>query len=98
MANRFTRLVATIVFVAGMSPFATVASATPMAHGLALKNAVPANAETVQWRRGWGYRGGWGWGGVGAGFVAGAVIGGALASPYYRYDPSPALTRRPPAR
>lgn len=58
MANRFTRLVATIVFVAGMSPFATVASATPMAHGLALKNAVPANAETVQWRRGWGYRGG----------------------------------------
>ena len=43
--------------------------------------------ETVQWRRGWGYRGGWGWGGVGAGFVAGAVIGGALASPYYGYDP-----------
>ena len=34
-----------------------------------------------------GYRGGWGWGGVGAGFVAGALIGGALASPYYGYDP-----------
>jgi hypothetical protein len=47
----------------------------------------PPGVETVQWRRGWGYRGGWGWGDVGAGFVAGAVIGGALASPYYGYDP-----------
>ena len=92
MANRLTKLVATIVFVAGMSSLATVASATPVANGLAIKNAVPASVEIVQWRRGWGgggwgYRRGWGWGGVGAGFVAGAVIGGALASPYYGYDP-----------
>lgn len=28
------------------------------------------------------WRGGWGWG-VGAGFLAGALIGGALARPYY---------------
>jgi len=52
----------------------------------------PASVEIVQWRRGWGgggwgYRRGWGWGGVGAGLVAGAVIGSALASPYYGYDP-----------
>ena len=92
MANRLTKLVATIVFVAGTSSLATVASATPVANGLAIKNAVPASVENVQWRRGWGgggwgYRRGWGWGGVGAGFVAGAVIGGALASPYYGYDP-----------
>ena len=77
MANRLTKLVAAIVFIAGTSSLATVASATPLANGLAIKNAVPVSVETVQWRRGWGYRGGWGWGGVGAGFVAGAVIGGA---------------------
>jgi len=29
--------------------------------------------------------GGWGWRGAGAGFVAGAIIGGALAAPYYGY-------------
>ena len=81
MANRLTKLVATIVFVAGTSSLTTVASATPVANGLAIKNAVPASVEIVQWRRGWG------WGGVGAGFVAGAVIGSALASPYYGYDP-----------
>jgi hypothetical protein len=33
------------------------------------------------------WRGGWGWG-VGAGFLAGALIGGALARPYY-YAPGP---------
>jgi hypothetical protein len=92
MANSLTKLVATIVFVAGTSSLATVASATPVANGLAIKNALPASVEIVQWRRGWGgggwgYRRGWGWGGVGAGFVAGAVIGSALASPYYGYDP-----------
>ena len=87
MANPLTKLVAAIVFIAGTSSLATGASATPLANGPAIKNAVPASVETVQWRRGWGYRGGWGWGGVGAGFVAGAVIGGALASPYYGYDP-----------
>jgi hypothetical protein len=88
MANRLIKVVATIVFVAGTSSLATVASATPVANGFAIKNAVPASVEIVQWRRGWGgggwgYRRGWGWGGVGAGFVAGAVIGSALASPYY---------------
>jgi hypothetical protein len=87
MANPLTKLVAAMVLIAGTSSLATVASAAPLANGPAIKNAVPASVETVQWRRGWGYRGGWGWGGVGAGFVAGAVIGGALASPYYGYDP-----------
>lgn len=33
------------------------------------------------WHGGWGWRGGWGWGP--GPFIAGAVIGGALASPYY---------------
>src|SRR5262249_58199634 len=29
------------------------------------------------------WRGGWGWGGFGVGLAAGALIGGALAAPYY---------------
>jgi hypothetical protein len=35
------------------------------------------------WRGGggWGWRGGWGWGP--GPFVAGALVGGALAAPYY---------------
>jgi hypothetical protein len=33
--------------------------------------------------------GGWGWGAVGAGLVAGAIIGGALSAPYYGYGPGP---------
>jgi hypothetical protein len=59
MANRLIKVVATIVFVAGTSSLATVASATPVANGFAIKNAVPASVEIVQWRRGWG-GGGWG--------------------------------------
>lgn len=35
---------------------------------------------------GWGH-GGWGWGGVGLGLAAGAVVGAALAAPYYYGDP-----------
>jgi hypothetical protein len=33
---------------------------------------------------GWGH-GGWGWGGVGLGLATGALVGAALASPYYGY-------------
>jgi hypothetical protein len=87
MSSYLSKLIVTVVVTAGIASAATVASATPVADALALKNAVPASVETVQWRRGWG------WGGVGAGFVAGAIIGGALASPYYYgygpYYPAP---------
>ena len=34
-------------------------------------------------------RGGWGWGGFGVGLAAGAIIGGALAAPYYSYGYAP---------
>jgi hypothetical protein len=53
--------------------------------------AVPALTTSADaawgWRGGWGgWRGGgWGWGGFGLGLAAGAIIGGALASPYYGY-------------
>jgi hypothetical protein len=103
MAVHGRRLVATVVLAAGIGSAATVASATPVADALAIKNAVPAGVESVQWRRGWGgggwgWRGGgWGWGGAGAGFVAGAIVGGALAAPYsYGYGPYPGPYAAPP--
>jgi BA14K-like protein len=86
MLNSVRTLAATAMLAAGIASLASGASAMPIAHGLALQNAAPANVETVQWRgRGWGGRG---WGGAGAGFVAGAIIGGAIAAPYY-YGPGP---------
>jgi BA14K-like protein len=97
MANTVRGLIVAIGFAAGVSSFATVAAAAPGTGALAIKNAVPTNVESVQWRRGWGggwrgggwgYRGGGGWGGAGAAFVAGAVIGSSIASPYYyNYPP-----------
>jgi hypothetical protein len=89
MADRM-KLVATIVFAAGIAAVTTTASAMPVADALAIKKAAPAAIESVQWRRGWGWRGGGGWGGAAAGFVAGAVVGSALTAPYYYgYGPRP---------
>jgi hypothetical protein len=53
---------------------------------MSLRDAMPQNVETVQWRGrgGWGGRGwGGGFGGIGLGLAAGAIVGGALAAPYY---------------
>ncbi|MGA7488380.1 MAG: BA14K family protein [Xanthobacteraceae bacterium] len=98
MTDQMKRLVAAMVLAAGIGSAATAASATPVADALAIRNAVPAQVESVQWRRGWGGGGGWrrggGWGGVGAGFVAGAILGGALAAPYYA--PGPYYAAPPP--
>jgi BA14K-like protein len=82
MTNCARKLAATIVLAASMSSLASVAPAAPIAHALAIKNAAPAMVETVQFRR-------WGWG-VGAGLVAGAIVGGAIANSnpyYYGYGP-----------
>lgn len=59
--------------------------AATMAIGTVAVTTTDASAQ--RWGRhhgGWGHRhGGWGWG-AGAGFAAGALLGGALASrPYY---------------
>jgi len=67
--------------VRGRDTLAKGASAMPVADALAIRSAVPVGVETVQWR-------GWGWG-LGAGFVAGAVVGSALARPYYYYGYDP---------
>jgi hypothetical protein len=90
MTNRVRALAAAAAFFAvSIVSSANVASATPIADALAVKNAAQTNVKTVQW--GWG---------VGAGFVGGAIIGGALASPYYGYGgyyPYPGAYYRPPA-
>jgi BA14K-like protein len=74
MSNRMRTLAATLLCGGSIALMANGASATPATHALAIKNAVPGQVEAVRW----GGRG-WGWGG----FAAGAIIGGALAAPYY---------------
>jgi len=93
MINFTGKLAATIVVAASIGSFANVASAAPATGVLALKNAVPTTVESVHWRRR-----GYGYGGVGAGFIAGAIIGGALAAPYYGYGygPGPYYYAPPP--
>jgi hypothetical protein len=96
--------IAVVLSVAGTALLVTqlpAQSAPLMAQPLMAMSAA-ANANTLEvrfggWRGGWGgwrgggwgggWRGGWGWG-VGA-VAAGALIGGALAAPYYYggYDP-----------
>jgi len=83
--NRQATVAAAVLIVMSIAPFANVASAMPVADSLVIKNAAPADIETVQWR-GRGWRGaGWGFG---AGLLGGAIIGGMLAAPYY-YGPGP---------
>jgi BA14K-like protein len=77
MSYSVRRLAAGIVFPAGIASMSG-ASAAPVSDALAIKNAVPAQVETVQWR----------WWGPGLGFFAGAAVGTALAAPYYNgYGP-----------
>jgi BA14K-like protein len=74
----FSKLSAAALIAAVVVSTAGVASAAPV-NGLAIKNAAPSNVETVQFRR-WGPA-------LGAGIVAGAIVGGMLANPYYGYGP-----------
>ena len=67
--------------------------------GPSLQNSVASSqVDKVWWRGGWGWHGGWGRGGWGwrrgwgwgpaavvGGVAAGAIVGSALAAPYYGY-------------
>ncbi len=85
MSNHVKTLAVAALSCAGIALMANAAAANPATHALALKNAAPSTVETVRWaghggwRGGWHRGGGWGWGG----FAAGAIVGSALASPYY---------------
>ncbi len=86
MSKPVLALTAAALFAASLTALPNIASATPVADALAIKNAAPTDIEAARWGGGWGGRGwggrGWGWG-VGAGLLGGAIIGGALAAPYY---------------
>ena len=61
----------------------SLAAAAPLPTNVATIKSIAANGPTqVYWR------GGWGWG-AGAGFLAGAIIGGAIASGDYGYYGAP---------
>jgi hypothetical protein len=84
MSKTITKLIAAVLISVVVPSYASTASAAPAGGALAIKNAASSNIEQVRWgwRGGWGWGRGWGWG-VGAGVAAGALIGGALAAPYY---------------
>jgi hypothetical protein len=84
MSKTVTKLIAAALISVVVPSYASTASAAPAGGALAIKNAASSNIEQVRWgwRGGWGWGRGWGWG-VGAGVAAGALIGGALAAPYY---------------
>ena len=54
------------------------ASLTTALLAAAAVSSLPSSAN-AQWR------GGWGWRGLGVGLAAGAIVGSALAAPYYAY-------------
>jgi hypothetical protein len=69
---------------------------------MGLNNADITTVEQVQWRRGWrGHRGGRWVGPALGGFVAGAIVGSALAAPryyddgYYAYGAAPGIVVEP---
>jgi hypothetical protein len=84
MLNPLKKLAFAASLGASIASLATVASAMPAFDAMTIRNAAPPTLEKAQWR------GGWGWGApVAAGVLAGALVGGALAAPYYGYGPGP---------
>jgi hypothetical protein len=96
-----SRMLSAALLVGTTLSLAAPARALPLAASLQLRDASTSAVQTVQWRHGgwggghWGHRGGWG--GVGLGFAAGALIGSALAAPYYSYGYAPAYYAYAPA-
>ena len=75
------KILATAAIAGSAWSIAGSADAVPLAASLSLRDASTPLVETVQWRR-------WGWG-VGAGVVAGAIVGSAIARSSYYYGGYP---------
>ena len=80
MSKRMLNISVATVLMAGVAAASNVASAAPFADALAIRKAAATNLDTVRWNRGFGW-------GFGAGLLGGAIVGGALASPYYYGEP-----------
>ena len=73
MFSSVQKLSATFLIATSLASVSSLAMAAPVTNGSAIRNATPSTVETVRW----------GWGAPAAAFVAGGLIGGALAAPYY---------------
>lgn len=81
MSKRMLNISLAAALAAGVVAASNVASAAPFADALAITKATDSNVESVRWgRRGFGW-------GLGAGLLGGAIVGGALAAPYYYGEP-----------
>jgi hypothetical protein len=79
----FKAAIASTLSLALLASQLSPAAAAPLPTNVATMKSIAANGPVqVHWH------GGWGWG-VGAGFLAGAVIGGAIASGGYGYYGAP---------
>ena len=78
MLSSVRKLTATFVIATSLASVSSLAMAAPVINGSAIRNATPSTVETVRW---------WWWGAPAAAFVAGGLVGGALAAPYYGYGP-----------
>jgi hypothetical protein len=82
MSSSLKSFAVSTLLAATMTGYTGAASALPAIDRLAINNASPSSIERVGWGWGWG----WGWApaAVAGGVVAGALVGSALAAPYYR--------------
>ena len=78
----------TLLAIASVGPMATITAAAPLPVPAATAAAPSALIEQVQFRRGRGIGLG-----IGAGIIGGAIIGSALARPYYYERPYYAYPR-----
>jgi hypothetical protein len=81
MSKRMLNMSVAAVLATGVVAAPNVGAATPFADALAITKATDSNVETARWGRGFGW-------GLGAGLIGGAIVGGALAAPYYYGEPS----------
>jgi len=80
MSKRMLNMSVAAVLATGVVAAPNVGAAAPFADALAITKATGTNVETVRWGRGFGW-------GLGAGLLGGAIVGGALAAPYYYGGP-----------